>query len=581
MKLKKIRLKVVTIFFLSFMVVFQLSNVGVAVNKEMETSFEGSEKIYSQATAEPNQNTEEVTNGKNFLIFGYSADATPISSEKGGGTDEIDGATFCGQIYQRFKDARDEDGYLKDYELKTVKLDSSQRFKGLIEYLNLSEITQQPEIEFNGKSDPEKEKLKREFFENNLGIECGPNSITRAREINLEKVSGVFSKKFYTSGAKILIHKDYRHLLYQLHFFAENPKTSNNIPTVIGIVGGERRKDEDANVCPVDNLQSAEGSGTTTGTAVQAIYGAQVKVLVLRSQAKNCLTDKSIIAYSSDEILLRGMLKEYATELIGYVIEPFIAPLTYEAYGIVAYGNQARGELIQRIERWSDDLNREKYFETKEKELPKYYSQDKSFLIGSLLLPIESFYRSAIPLFLLKSNQLILIGLSLLIALFSLLILTHGWVATPIAKLFPCLFRLPINLIERLRAKSFADDNKLLQWLSEVLRGPEQILRETYNKSQGINKSIDSYDVMQVLEVQVKFVKQFRPDSQAEAEEVADNIAEQIKTDPHAREVVNELTRSLSKSWADQFGEQVGKESAAKFMSLLSRIAEQVYRSDS
>jgi len=48
---------------------------------------------------------------------------------------------------------------------------------------------------------------------------------------------------------------------------------------------------------------------------------------------------KCCIAYSSDEILLRGMLKDHAIELSGYVIEPFIAPLTYEAYGIVAYGN--------------------------------------------------------------------------------------------------------------------------------------------------------------------------------------------------------------------------------------------------
>jgi hypothetical protein len=585
MKLKKIRLKAITIFFLSLIFVFQLSSVGVAVSKEIETHSEGSEKLYSQAITETNQNAEAITNGNNFFIFGYGADATPISSQQGEGTAKIDEATFCGQIYKKFEEER-KHGYLKGYVIKLVELDSSQRFKGLIEHRNLSEITRQSGIEFNEKmKDPEKDNLKQRFFEKNLGVECGPNSITKERESDLEKVSGVFLKKFYTTGAKILIHKDNRHLLYQPSFFAENQKTSNGIPRVIGVVGGERKNGEAVSGCLVDNPQDARDNGTTTGTAVKAIYGAQVKVLVLRSQAKDCLIDKSIIAYSSDEILLRGMLKEYASDLKDYVIEPSIAPLTYEAYGVVAYGrSELRDALIQRIERWSDKLNEEKYFEAKEKELPRYNAQEKSSLVSILWLPVESFYRSGFPLFLLKSNLLTLIILSIFIALFSLLLLTHRWIATPIARLFPCLFRLPIEFIERLRKRGFADDNKVLQLLSEVLRGPEQILRETYNKSQGITKSeIDSYDVVQVLEVQVKFAKQFRPDSQMQIkeEDVANDIAEQIKTDPHAREVVNELTKSLSTSWGNQVGEQLGKESADQFMSLLRRIAEQVYRSDS
>jgi hypothetical protein len=568
------------------MLVFQLSNVGDAVNiegfKNSEIYFREPEKLYSQLATEVNQDSGVLPSKGSFLLFGYSADAAPISSERGGGSDEIDENTFCGQIYQKLKNEKASNEYLAGFKFKTVKLDSSQRFEGLINHKSVTEIAKQSGIDLNGKNPSEKKQLKQKFFEQHLGIECGPNSITEGRDISLREINGKFSNKFYTTGLKILIHRNDRHLLYQPKFFAENSTSSNNVPRIIGVVGGELKDDESANGCPKDNQQSSVGIGTTTGKAVQAIYGAQVKVLVLRSQAKDCLINKSIIAYSSDEILLRGMLKEYAEDLKDYVIEPSTAPLTYEAYGIVVYGkNDLRDALIQRVQTWSNELKDDNFIKKKESELPQYSSQEKASLISRAWQPIELFYRANLPLFLLKSNQLILVALSLLTILLLLLFLTHRWIATPIAKLFPCLFGLPIRSIERLRARGFANNNKALQLLAEILRGPEQILRETYNRSQGINKSkIDSYDVVQVLEVQVKFAKQFRPDSKVEEEEVVNKIAEQIKTDPHARQVVAELTRSLSTSWANHFGEQVGKESAEKFMSLLSKIAEQVYKSD-
>ncbi len=559
---------------------FQLSNFGVALNNRIATDFGEPEQFYSQAETLADQSTEStsISGEKKHLVFGYSADAPPISLERSG--TPIDTDTFCGQIYnQLVQEMQSSSDYFKDYEIKTVALDSSQRFKGLIEHERLSEI-------FNGQGenfDRKSNDTKKNFFENNLGVECGPNSITRSRGEDLKKINGAFSEKFHTTGAKILIHKNNRHLLYEPYFFAENLISNDNIPTTIGVVGGERQGDENDGVCPTDVSQSELRSRTTTEGAVQAIYGAQAKILALRTQALDCFKKKSIIAYSSDEILLRGMLKEYANDLRGYVIEPSIAPLTYEAYGIVVYGNaNSRDGLIQRINSWAKSLSDEKYIELKERELPRYSLQEQGSIVGLIWQWIESFYRSSLPLFLLRSNSFKLIVLSFVVISLSILFLSHRWVMTPVAKLFPCLFRLPTRAIEKLRVKGFEENNKSIQLLAELLRGPEQFLRETYNKSQGINNSmIDSYDVVQVLEVQVKFAKQFRPDSETEEEEVANNIAEQIKTDPHAREVVNELTRSLRTSWANQFGEQVGKESADKFMSLLSRIAEQVYRSDS
>jgi hypothetical protein len=597
MQLKKLVSKLIIIFLLSFILVYQSSNTFGTANQGALTDSQEAISFYSQVLPE-NQDTQP--NKAKHLIFAYSADATPISSQDGAGSDEIDKGTFCGQILEKLEAAQKstDTPYLHEYTIKKVWLDSSQRFRGLIEHPTVAEIAgknnddsdhskreQSREDQLN--KEVEREKNAKAFFVNNMGIECGPNSITPSRVKSLANFNGTFSDKFYTTGTKILIHKDARLNLYKSDFFSDHNRKDN----IIGVVGGQREKDnKNSSGCPPDDISNDQGSKTTTGGSVQSIYGSKVKTLVLRSQAKACLNNKEkpIIAYSSDEILLRGMLERFPSDLNDYVIEPPNSPLTHEEYGIVVYGEaKSRGELVQRINGWSN-LLKAGFFETKEKELPIYSSQEKNFLFKRIGLPTELFFRSHMPSFLLKANQLKITALSLFAFIISFLILTHGWVAIPIAKLFPCLFRAPIGFIERLRAKGFEHNNKILQLITEMLRNPERILRETYNKSQGIGRGvIDSVDVVQVLEVQVKFAKQFRPNPNMlneevanKEEEIANKIAEQIKSDPYAREVITELTRLLGTSWANTFGEQVGQESANQFMNLLSKIAEQVYNSD-
>ncbi|MGF1521194.1 MAG: hypothetical protein ACFBSF_02575 [Leptolyngbyaceae cyanobacterium] len=582
MKPRNASLRITVIFFsLTFFLVAGIPNLGSSTGVVGETYYEETEQLYSQNVDNQQESEGAIPSQERFLIFGYSADATPISDEKGQGSDRINEDTFCGKIYERLsEDIENEGSYFKGYRVRTVKLDSSQRFKGLLEHERLSDIAFQREIGLNEGEEITNE-VKRSFFEDNLGLECGPNSITDEREDTLKAINGTFSNKFYTTGAKVLIHRDKRHLLYQPGFFADD---SNEPSTLIGVVGGERQNDEVPNGCP-EEIENDVEIGTTTGYAVQAIYGAQVKVLVLREQAKECLVDDKIAAYSSDEILLRGMLDVYSDDLRDYVIEPHIAPLTHEAYGIVAYGNDdARDSLVQRINQWSGELG--EYLKENEEKLPKYsVKQNNSSWIESSWHQIDSFYRSLLPLFLLKSSRTSLILVSCVLTLVSataiVLILTHRWIATPIAKLFPWLFRWPLGLIEKLRIKGYSDNSKVLQLLADMLRGPEQLIREIYNKSQGINKSeIDSYDVVQVFEAQVKFAKQVRSEEEVEEEEIATNIAEQIKTDPHARRVVNELFRLFTTSLVNKLGTQVGEKSGDKFMNVLTRIAEQVYRAD-
>lgn len=505
-----------------------------------------------------------------LFIFGYSADAPPVSLASGGGANEPSSDTLCGALYTEVRNI-----YGQSHKIIPKDLDSSERFRG-----------------FSFESDGE--IAQANFAESDLGLECGPNSKTEDRKNILESFGGEFSKTFFYTGTKLLVHKNNRRYLYDSDFpfvdrsdsiFSDLPKKKIPDIRLIGVVGGSREALSNSGSCP-DDIDASEEPieiGTTTGENLPSIYGAPTKILALRSQAVNCLNDGKIIAYASDEILLTGMLKDNKENLSGYVIEPRTNPLTYEEYGVVIYGSDANGNrslLKERIDNWLD-VSSEEVFEKifEEENYDNYhYASDDNPVAHLVWRHLESFYRKGIPLTFLKSGSLVVI-FSAFFTLFTIVILlTHRWIATQIVRVFPFLFTIPISGIRKLRRRGIDKSNWLLLMVAESMRGLEETLVETLHKSGGRRASkVDEYDVLQLLQVQLRISERINYlerkqglDASDANESVAEGVAEQMKYNPHARKVFEEAVQSGAQS----FGGGIGTESANQILRLLSRVSE-------
>ena len=421
-------------------------------------------------------------------------------------------------------------------------------------------------------------------------MECGPNSKTKERSLSLESKNGVFSKTFYYTGTKLLIHKDNRNYIYSNDFpfvdrsdaISSLSSNQENFPQInkIGVIGGSRKSISDSSECPIE-LDNLTISGTTTGENIPFIYGAPTKVLALRSQAVSCLLDKKIIAYASDEILLIGMLKENGEKLANYVIEPRTSPLTYEEYGIVLYGSgDSREKLKRQVDKWLEEDSAEVLEKVwSEQKYTNYsYAVDANIPVRILWRPLESLYRQSIPLKLMQLGIVRVILAASLSLLMGVLFLTHRWIATPIVRVFPFLFTIPISGIRHLRRRGMDKNNWLLLFLAESMRGVEETLVDILQKSGGRKASqVSEYDVLQLLKIQLHISERLNYlerkkglDSSDANESVAEGIAEQMKYNPHARKVFEEAIQSGAQS----FGSGIGSESANQVVRLLSRIEE-------
>lgn len=226
---------------------------------------------------------------ENKIIFGYIADAPPVSSQQGA---FISG--YCGDLKEYLKD--------KGWQLDPVAMQYSERFNAF-ETLRDSVI--------QGKQP---------------AIECGPNTKTIPREDNLNKITnekGVtskFSNTFFTSSTKLLINKS------KLRELSENPENLR-----IGVLGSTTTQ-VIGQIYPTSTIVSV---GSRSDAITQLERGGQ---------------SGGVDAYASDEILLIGIKSdENFRRGEEFAIEPKLYGFTREEYGIVTYNSDY---LRDKINDW-------------------------------------------------------------------------------------------------------------------------------------------------------------------------------------------------------------------------------------
>ncbi len=223
-----------------------------------------------------------------ILYFGMLEDSSPISSKSG----TNDQSTFCGKLFSHLKKEYDS----PEIQFQAIDLRYTERFA---------------------------KEIRRDNSNITLAVECGPNTITTEREEKIKNIGGEFSSPFFMTGAKLLIRKD------QLEYFE---KINNSFNPVIN-----------NNILKIGVIKSKKQSETTTGGLIPTLYPKIAKVEPIdpkrnpRRNAVERLKSDNIDAYATDEILLKGLLKEDDDLRKSHVIFPALGKLSYEQYGVVIY----------------------------------------------------------------------------------------------------------------------------------------------------------------------------------------------------------------------------------------------------
>ncbi|MTJ21699.1 transporter substrate-binding domain-containing protein [Dolichospermum sp. UHCC 0352] len=244
---------------------------------------------YPGFTQTLNNNTNQVQTEKN-LFFGLRIDASPVSYRdrysKWGG--------YCND-------------FLKDLEKWMNKNNPNNKIH--IEFKQVS----LKKIRFTGYGDDNTPLIG----------ECGPNTITKDRKVELKNKNADFSKSFAWTGAKLLLKNEKKESFYQLEPFKGE---------TIGVYG----------------------TTTTTNPLIGSIYTSAKEVKpVDRKNAFDKLNSNEISAYASDEIILEGMLKDLEDQHPGisqqYSIVPYSKPLSHEPYGIIIYNLKQNQDILDKI----------------------------------------------------------------------------------------------------------------------------------------------------------------------------------------------------------------------------------------
>lgn len=512
------------------------------------------------------QNSDVQPQDKPFLVFGFGADSPPISNGVQSIERGIDSDTFCGVLYDAI-----EERFSDEYQISRVPMYSGQRFQGFQQLKITDDIT------------IDSEDTSKAFFSKNIGLECGPNSIRGFREEELKKYGGKFSEGFYTTGAKILINKEDRRLLYKQDFPLANSATGSKI---IAVVGGIDRISGSTS-CPLltDATTNTKVGKTTTVDAINTIYGATIKEYAVRDEALDCLLTQgsSTLAYSTDHILLQGLLKEFQDNydnLDEFVIEPKTHNLTYERYGVVVYG-EADERLLSTVNGWIQDIGID-LMDKIDSKLSKFRYTLEGPGTWTYWRPIEVFYRDKLPLFF-SSRGTVSTFILFVISLLSLgIMLTHRVIAKILSRLFPQPFRFIIDTRRYLREKGDKKNNSILKWLGSFGIGSEEVYALALKETQGYQPTnlgdIDDYVIANILMNQfriVRYVERMANEEQKNPEDIKEAIVEkvsrQMKHNPHTQGIVSEWSKWISRGgnqFADNFGLTFGRELAVRLIEL-------------
>jgi ABC-type amino acid transport substrate-binding protein len=306
---------VVVVFLVTFLLVFSNFSQAKSVNRQKPWHF----STFIAQNTNPDESLED-QDLENQLIFGYIPDAPPVSSR--GSLGGIGG--YCGRLRDYLQDVGNSNGF----EVKTEVLDYDQRFQA-----------------FEGIVDG--------FNQESQGVECGPSTKTRDRELSLEQNGGFFSDTFFTTSTKLLIRKD------KVTQLTEDPSLIK-----IGVIGGtsgvnaeefrEQLSSSNLSASALDSVINEFISQVTTTQVISQIYPtARVIDVTDRADAINKLEGGEIDAYASDEVILVGIKndKQEFPNSDAFTIEPKIYGLTREEYGIVVYNNP---QLLSDINNWID-----------------------------------------------------------------------------------------------------------------------------------------------------------------------------------------------------------------------------------
>ena len=244
------------------------------------------------------------------LVFGYSRDGRPVSYPGVDWSGETGGVKgFCQDVALFLHHL----GY--QIELQPLKFD--ERFKWFADHY---------------------------LQDHQPGIQCGPSSRTRQRQLQLNQVNGVFSMTFAVTSTKLLIRKEKVAALHPVPY-------AETTPLKIGVLESEREQ---------------EPTSVTSLLIRQVIPNATIIGLRRRQEAidrlkadtlleNGAVNEAAIDAYASDEIILTEMLHVDNKDELGplrenYVIAPEGHGYSLEEYALVLFN--APPELMERVNAW-------------------------------------------------------------------------------------------------------------------------------------------------------------------------------------------------------------------------------------
>lgn len=246
------------------------------------------------------------TDSKRIINFGFAEDAYPISALATQSRTMLDNDTLCYQLYEHLKNK------FAQYKFETILIDDIHRFKS----------------------------------EKDLDINCDSNSVTEQRKKNLQSEGATFSIKYFTTSSRYILRKSQQHLQTKLEKKQKLPK-GNKIAVKEGTTQYESLIKYDYH--PKNHLQTFKNR--------EGLY-------------EQLITNQEIVAYITDEIVLKGLLTKVDNLSTEYqVIEKYPWQET-EKLAIIVYNAKSNIELLYEINEWIDDSGR-KWITEKNDELDR------------------------------------------------------------------------------------------------------------------------------------------------------------------------------------------------------------------
>ncbi len=319
------------------------------------------------------QNTSISNTSTEALHFGYTRNLYPVSSYTNEPIKELDG--YCGDLFKHLK--------AEKFNVEPIEVSLTERFKSVV----------------NGKK---------------LAVVCGANTITSERIKQVNSQGGTFSEPFFSTGAKLLMKKKNIHYFYPRSPYEELPLQSQKIGVIKNTTTIEAIQTIFRTRC-LKITKDCPSSEITKGWNPPVLQGFDD-----RTQAFEALQNDQIIAYASDELYLKGILrykKQSGEYLLGNPQEYIIVPhhlLTHENIALIIY-NQ---DLVFPINSWikNEGIKSKKYLEKTVNgnlfsQVSNYLYQENSlfsYLQNSvlLLIPLSIILFKNLMKFLWKSEKI-------------------------------------------------------------------------------------------------------------------------------------------------------------------------------